>query len=139
MFLKAMLICDDVRVEVGGTLTLVGVHNERLVAPAGQGPITLARLTFLATVGGLRGSERVGYRLRLRDLHAGEDLTRPYAYERHDPAADEHNFVFTNAPLVFPGDGQFELALDVEAVGEKATYRYRFRVERAPTTPAAGA
>lgn len=136
MFLKAMLICDDVRVEVGGTLTLVGVHNERLVAPAGQGPITLARLTFLATVGGLRGCERVGYRLRMRDLRAAEDLARPYAHERHEPGADEHNFVFTNAPLVFPGAGQFELALDVDAVGEQATYRYRFRVERATTATA---
>jgi len=137
MFLKAMLVCDDVRVEVGGTLTLVGVHNERLVAPPGQGPITLARLTFVATVGGLHGCERVGYRLRLRELREAEDTARPMAIERHDPTHDEHNFVFTNAPLTFPGAGHYELALDVEAIGEKATYRYRFRVERATTTAGA--
>ena len=131
MFLKAMLVCDDVRVEVGGTLTLVGVHNERLIATVeGDGPIRLAKLMFITIVGGLSGQERVGFRQRIREMSELELGAGPMQYERHDPRADEHNFVFGDAPMAFPGTGVYEVAVDIEAGAQKATYSTRFTVER---------
>ena len=126
-----MLVCDDVRVELGGTVTLVGVHNERLIAPPGDGPIRLAKLMFVAIVGGLEGVESVGFRQRIREeselvLPTGQPMT----YEPHDPRADEHNFAFGDAPMVFPGVGRYEVALDIDAGGQRATYISRFKVER---------
>ena len=127
-----MLVCDDVRLEVGGTMTLVGVHSERLVAAPGDGTITVAKLMFVAIVGGLGGTERVGYRQRIREMSelslGGGDIQ----YEPHDPRADEHTFIFGDAPMVFPGPGVYEVAVDVEADGRKASYSLRFQVIRAP-------
>ena len=126
-----MLVCDDVRVELGGTLTLVGVHNERLIAPPGDGHIRLPKLMFVAVVGGLAGVERVGFRQRIReDSELVLPTGQPYTYEPHSPEADEHNFVFGDAPMVFPGVGRYEVALDIDAMGNRATYICRFKVER---------
>jgi hypothetical protein len=131
VYLKAMLVCDDVRVELGGTITLVGVHNERLIAPTGDGQIRLARLMFFAVVGGLTGVDSVGYRQRIRETSELELGAGPLTMEEHDPRADEHNFVFGDAPMVFPGVGEYEVALDIEAAGRRATYTCKFAVVRA--------
>jgi hypothetical protein len=85
---------------------------------------------FVAIVGGLSGVESVGFRQRIREtselvLPTGQPMT----YEPHDPRADEHNFVFGDEPMLFPGPGNYEVALDVEA-GQRATYILRFKVER---------
>ncbi|MBA3500687.1 MAG: hypothetical protein M4D80_41240 [Myxococcota bacterium] len=130
MYLKAMLVCDDVRVELGGTITLVGVHNERLSVPPGEGPIRIAKLMFVAIVGGLEGVESVAFRQRIRELSELNLGAGPLQQEPHDPRADEHNFVFGDAPMVFPGVGTYEVALDVEAAGRRATYTCTFKVER---------
>ena len=125
-----MLVCDDVRIELGGTMTLVGVHNERLIAPPGDGPVRLAKLVFVAIVGGLEGVERVGFRQRIREASELSLPGGPLTYEAHDPQADEHNFVFGDAPMLFPGTGSYEVALDIDAMGNRATYFSRFKVER---------
>jgi hypothetical protein len=130
MKLKALLLCEDIRLEVGGTVTLVGVFNERLIAPPGQGAIEVAKLSCLAVLGGLRGVEEIKYRHWIRignaEVPPGELVT-----ERHAPANDEHNFVFTESPMVFPQVGAYEVGLDVEVAGERQGYRYQFTVERA--------
>lgn len=131
MKLKAILICEDVRFEVGGTVTLVGVLNERLVVEPGEGTVVLPKLACLAVIGGLRGVERLGFRQWIR-IEEDDPEIRALAYEPHDPALDEHNFVFTQSPMVFPDAGNYEIALDLEIAGRRHAYRYPFRVERRP-------
>lgn len=126
-----MLVCDDVRIELGGTITLVGVHNERLIVPAGDGQIRVAKLMFFAVVGGLEGVERVAFRQRIREVSELNLGTGPLVEEPHDPRADEHNFVFGDAPMVFPGAGVYEVSLDIEAGGRRASYVCKFSVVRA--------
>ena len=125
-----MLVCDDVRVELGGTITLVGVHNERLVAPPGEGPIRIPKLMFIAIVGGLEGVESVAFRQRIRELSELDLGAVPVQREPHDPRADEHNFVFGDAPMVFPGIGTYEVTLEIEAGERRAKYTCTFKVER---------
>src|SRR5688572_7396356 len=129
-----MLVCDDVRLEIGGTMTLVGVHSERLIAEPGDGAINVPKLVFVVVVGGLQGTERIGYRQRIREMSelalGGGDMQ----YEPHDPRADEHNFIFGDAPMVFPGPGVYEVVVDIEADARKASYTLRFQVVRAPAT-----
>jgi hypothetical protein len=129
MKLKAMLICEDIRFEVGGTVTLVGVFNERLIAPPGEGELQIPKLAFLAVIGGLRGVERIGFRQWIR-LAEDDPEERALMYEPHNADNDEHNFVFSQAPMVFPGAGTYEVAIDVEVDGRMQGYRYRFAVER---------
>ena len=130
MFLKAILICEDVRVEANGTVTLVGVFNERLLAAPGDGPIRVQRLAFVATVGGLAGVEKVMFRHRIRNMRDADAVTAPYTSEPHDPEHDEHNFVLRDA-TVFPRAGAYEFVIDVAALDDKQTFRYRFTIERA--------
>jgi hypothetical protein len=129
MKLKAMLLCEDVRFELGGTVSLIGVFNERLIAPPGDGPIQIARFAFLAVIGGLRGVDEIAFRqwIRAADDEVGEpEMT----IEPHDPDSDEHNFVFAQAPMVFPGPGKYEVAIDLAIGLRHAGYSYPFTVQR---------
>jgi hypothetical protein len=132
MKLKALLVCEDIRFELGGTVTLVGVFNERLLAPPaeeGDPAIHIPRLAFLAVIGGLRGVERIGFRQWIR-LDEDDLEDRPYVYEPHEPESDEHNFVFSQAPMIFPDVGTYEVAIDLEVGDRRQGYRYQFVVER---------
>ena len=130
MYLKAMLVCDDVRFEINGTFTLVGVHDERLVVGPAQGAIAIPKLSFMTMVGGLTGVERIAFRHAVRPLdQASEPLVQPLREEGHDPNADEHNFVFDDSPLFLPGLGSYEHVTELEVNGERAIYRYRFHLE----------
>ncbi|MBA3394502.1 MAG: hypothetical protein H0T89_17790 [Deltaproteobacteria bacterium] len=137
MFLKAVHVCEDVRIEENGTFTLVGVHSERIFVPVDQGEIRVPRLLVVAMVGGLAGADRLRFRQWLRAADDASIEPPAMAEQAHDAAADEHNFVFGDAPMVFPGIGVYEVALDVEAAGTSAAYRYRFRLERAPAVRSA--
>jgi hypothetical protein len=131
MFLKAVLVAEDVRFEIGGTMTIVGVFGERLLVPAGA-PLDFARVVFVTIVGGLTGVQRLGYRHTLRAID-GPAQTRetPLRHEPHDPTTDEHTFLFGESPLAFPGVGAYELTTEIEAGTTRGKYSYRFRVERA--------
>lgn len=129
MKLKALLLCEDLRFEVGGTFTLVGVLGERIVVSAGPDPIVMPKLAFVAVIGGLRGVEEIRFRQWIRtsndELPLGALRSEP-----HDPTTDEHNFVFSESPAVFPGEGTYEIGIDLQIEQHRATYRYPFAIER---------
>jgi len=134
--LRALLLCEDVRVEVDGTLTLFGVRNDRLrVRPPAEGPFVLEHLAFLVVVSGLSGYDRVGFRAEVRDVSSTGPSERAMSYESHAPGADEHNFIFAYAPMVFAGVGTYEIVVDLKVGVQTTTYRHRFRVEAADPVP----
>lgn len=134
-YLRAVLLCDDVRVEVDGTLTILGMYNERLIAPASSGPVELARLVVLVVIAGLTGAHEIAVRYRITPAGAVPPPQLPYLRERHDPAADEHNVIFALGPLGFGGPGAYDLVVELEGA---TTRRYRFSVTRALVSPTAG-
>ncbi len=128
-----MLLCEDARFEIGGMVTLVGVHNERIVVrrpadAADDEPLVLPRLAFVAVIAGLRGVEQIAFRHRLARVGDRPREMAAMAFEPHDPAADEHNFVVSEAPMLFPEPGRYEVALDLDARGELVTYTYQFEL-----------
>lgn len=128
MKLKALLLCEDVRFETSGTFSVIGVLGERVLVSGDDGPVVFAKLACLAVLGGLRGVTQIAFRQWVRD-----DDTEPtgeLAIEPHDPDADEHNFLWTRSPMVFPAPGTYEIGIDVETAGRRATYRYPFAIER---------
>lgn len=132
MHLRALLMCEDVRLEVDGTLTLVGVFNDTLPvrrAVGAGGIVHLEHLAFLLVVGGLTGIEQVGFREVVSRAGAFIDDEPDLEYQPHDRATDEHNFVFGHAPMSFPDFGDYEIAVIVATGSERTTYRHRFRVE----------
>lgn len=136
MNLRALLICDDVRVEVDGTLTLIGVRNDRLIVrPPPSGPIVLEHLAFLVVVSGLSGYDRVGFRAEVRDAAKTGATERAMSYESHRPDTDEHNFIFSYAPMVFEGIGTYEIVVDLKVGMQPVSYRHRFRLQAADPVP----
>jgi len=134
--LKAILVCDDIRIEAAGTLTIVGAFNERMIVEPGTGPIFVPRLSCLAVVAGLKGIHQIGYRQRIVALDGPpEEAVPPLEAEPHDALANEHNFIFQQAPMTFPGPGAYEMVLDLDTGARQATFRYRFYLERAPAAP----
>lgn len=131
MFLKALLVCDDVRFEQAGAMSLVGVHRERLAGIAtSTGGVQFAKLYGVAMIGGLSGIIEIQHRWKLRAVDSEiASRDRPYESEERDGSADEHVFLFGNTPLVFPQPGRFELVLDVIAMGERTSYSYRMHVD----------
>lgn len=131
MYCRAILICEDVRLDMNGTMTLIGVHSERLMAPPGKGPMQVPSLRFVTIVGGLRGADSLKYRHHLRATSEREQIDQAFLEEKHDAASDEHNFVFGGGAMVFPGEGEYELVTEVEAGGQRKAFRYRFEILRA--------
>ena len=130
--LRALLICDDVRFEVGGTMTLVGVYADRILVEGGGDEIVLPRLAFFLVIAGLTGASEVTWRETLgRD---GDPPGPPLAggTEPHDPGADEHRFVHLVSPVALGRGGSYRYTLELEIRGERRRFEHRFAVEPAP-------
>lgn len=132
MRLRALLLCDDVRFEVGGTMTLVGVYADRIVVGPG-GPdevIQLPRLAIYSVIAGLAESNELAWRQTL--IVEGEGTGAPIAEGRepHDPASDEHRLVNILSPLTLPGSGRYRLLVELETLRDRRSIEHRFVVER---------
>src|SRR5262245_52030376 len=90
VWVRALLLCDDVRFEVGGTMTLVGVFGDRIVVPPGEGELVVPRLSIYSVVAGLTGTTVLGWQHHL--IEENQDLGPPIAAgsELHDGDAGEH-------------------------------------------------
>jgi uncharacterized protein DUF6941 len=130
--LRALLLCEDVRIEVDGTLTLIGVRNDRLLVRLPEsGPIVLQTFVVLVTVSGLGGYDRIGFRAAIMSVDDMRVLDTAPSYQEHAPSADEHNFIFSYASIAFPTPGTYEFVVELEVVMQSVKYRHRFTVEGA--------
>lgn len=132
MWLRALIVCDDVRLEAGGTVSLIGVYADRIVLPPGDGEILLPRLAVYAVVAGLTEVPELSWR---QWLSAGDrEPGAPVAEGRdpHDPRSDEHRIVNLMVPLALPGTGRYRLAVELETRRERRSIDHYFTVERLP-------
>jgi hypothetical protein len=132
MWLRALIVCDDIRLEVGGTVSLIGVHTDRLVVGPGDGEILLPRLAIYTVVAGLTDVAELSWRQWL-----SADSTEPGApvaegRDPHDPRSDEHRIVNIMAPLALPGPGRYRLSVELETRRERRSIDHYFTVERLP-------
>lgn len=135
MWLRAFLLCDDVRFEIGGTMTLVGVFADRLVVPPGDGELVMPRLAIYSVIAGLSGVTELTWRQTL--VAAGGAAAAPLAEgsERHDHEADEHRLVNIVSPLVLPGPGPYRLVAEFVTRRERRSVEHRFLVEQTLLPP----
>ncbi len=130
MWLRALIVCDDIRLEVGGTVSRIGVHADKLLVPPGDGEIVLPRLAIYTVVAGLADVAELAWRQWL--LADGTAPETPVAEGRdlHDPRSDEHRIVSLMAPLALPGPGRYRLAVELETNRERRSIDHFFAVER---------
>lgn len=127
--MRALVVCDDVRLELGGTVSLIGVYADRIAVAPGDGDIVLGRLAIYTIVAGLTGVHELAWRTSM--IPDGADPGAPLADARevHDASYDEHRIVSMLSPITFR-EGRYRLALELETKREKRTLEYRFLVER---------
>lgn len=132
MWLRALIVCDDVRLELGGTVSLIGVYADRIVVPPGDGEIVLPRLAIYAVVAGLAGADKLAWRQWFSA--AGAEPVAPVSegHDPHDPGADEHRIVNFLAPLALPGPGGYRLTFEIETWRARETIEHHLVVERLP-------
>jgi len=130
MWIRAFVMCDDVRLEVGGTMTLVGVFADRIVLGAASSElaadsdVVLPRVAIYSVVAGLTGADELVFRLTLD----GEPLST--GTEAHDPGFDEHRLISFVGPIKLPATGG-RLALEVSAATRRAAVEHRVAFEHA--------
>lgn len=136
--IKAFHVCEDVRVEATGQLTAVGLMQERILLPPGEGPLALPPLAFFVVVAGLEGQTRVSCRhvvTRVGDPY--EPPPPPPELSDHQPDSDEHSFVFKQSLPDVGGGGAFRSSFQLECELGQVASTYEFTVaRRAPRGPA---
>ncbi|MBI2897892.1 MAG: hypothetical protein HYY06_30315 [Deltaproteobacteria bacterium] len=134
---RAIVVCDDVRYEVGNKLSLIGCYNDGIAFVSANGPLVMPKLVIVYCISGLRGISE----LRIRHaIQAGEDAPRlesiPAEVGSRDPTYDEQNLVFQLSPAVFPTEGIVSCALEIEGGEQRLAVEHRFSVRRTQTKTA---
>lgn len=120
MKLIDFIVCDDIRQEIGGKVTLVGVYEDRIMinAPSAEAvrwPVRL-RLGFfirLLNDGSLPDADAFDLQVRCNDKTVCR-LSGPV----HLPPRDRlMNLFFVNSSVRFPGEGGLGVALTFKRAG----------------------
>lgn len=130
LWVRSFVMCDDVRLELGGTVSLIGVYADRITAGPGDGDIVLGRLAIYTIVAGLTGAPELAWRTSLIPDGPEPGVSLSEAREVRDASYDEHRIVSMVSPIAFR-EGRYRLELELEAAHVKRTLEYRFLVERA--------
>lgn len=113
MKLDDFIVCEDVRLEVSGLMTLVGFFAAALRIPT---PGNL-KLSFVMVMSEMKGIDR--FLLQIETRLGKETLYRSGVLEcKRDPAVDSHTIVHTINPFQAPRPGKFDLRVTVEAAGQ---------------------
>ena len=126
---RAILICEDARVDEVGALGLTRVFSNRLLAPVPEGPIVMERLVVVAIATGLAGCDFVGVRHRIGAVENPPDWP-VLAFHQHDPKHDEHNFVFERENVMFGDGGTFAIEIEMQVRETTTMGRFELSVER---------
>src|SRR5262245_12008158 len=126
---RAAFFCDDVRYEHGNKISAIGVYNDLMSFPPGEGPMILPKLAVVFMVKGLMGRAEVQVRF-WTTLGNAPIPPVPHTVSRN-ASTDEHNFVFQIAPAVFPKAGSVSATLEVIEEEQPVEFTCGIRVERA--------
>jgi hypothetical protein len=132
---RAIIICDDIRYEVGNKLTLVGVYNETIGFPPGEGAFGIPKLAALFMMTGLRGQHEVKYRSYFKGTSLSTPVPPMRAMPRPQPDLDEHNFILQLVPAMFNAPGKLTVVLEVEISGATRSFEHSVSVIRGGSPP----
>ena len=135
MKIRSLILCEDVRFEMGGTFSLIGVQGDRLFLPPGEGPIVLPKLALFLCVSGLLNIETLSWRyhLALEDDEPGVLITQ--GQEPHDPTAEEHHLISIFSPIHFAAPGSYLFSGTITAAGQSQSFQYYLSLHRPAAQP----
>lgn len=132
MWVRALIVCDDVRLEAGGTVSLIGVYSGTIFVPPGDGEIVLPRLATYTIIAGLTDTTELSWRQSLFAEGDESGLLVAASRDAHDPLTDEHRIVNIMTPVVLPSPGRYRLSTAIEARRARRTVDHMFAIERRP-------
>jgi hypothetical protein len=127
--LDDFIVCEDVRLEVSGLMTLVGFFAAALRIPTAGN----LKLSFVMVMSEMKGCDRF---LLMIETRLGKDvLTKSGVMEcKRDPTVDSHTIVHTINPFPAPRAGRYELRVTVEAA-ENQTFTRGVTIDIGPQPP----
>lgn len=127
MKVEDFLICEDVRLEVSGLMTLVGYFAGALRIPNPGG----LKLSFVMVIDGMMGVDR--FLLMVETRLGKEVLSKTGVIEcRRQASVDSHTIVHAINPFPAPRPGKYEVRVTLETSTKTETFTKSFAIDIAP-------
>jgi len=121
------LICDDIRQEMGGKTSLMGLYDHHIVVP--ELPFTLPKVCFYTRFTNITGKFKFGFAITApggekRQIIDGSDVEIP-------AGANEGTFNVIASPFDAQAEGVHEVNISLEQGDTKYEYVYKFAISNA--------
>ena len=124
------IVCEDVRLEVSGMMTLVGFFAGALRIP---NPGTL-KLSFALVVEGMKGIDR--FLLMVETKLGKEVLSKTGVIEcKRQASVDSHTIVHTISPFPAPRPGKYDIKVTIETSTVTESFTKTISIDIGPNDP----
>jgi hypothetical protein len=118
------LLCDDIRQEVGGKTSLMGMYDHHIVVP--QVPFVLPKVCFYTRFSRMDGTFKFSFSIvspggERKDIIRDSDVQIP-------DGAKEGTFNVIASPFEVSGEGVFEVIVGLTKGADRFEYVYKFAI-----------
>jgi len=118
------LLCDDIRAEMGGKSSLMGIYDHHIVVP--QVPFLLPKVCFFTRFSRMDGQYKFTFSVvspagERRDIIRDSDVQIP-------DGSGEGTFNVIASPFEVQGEGVYEVIIGLTKGADRFEYVYKFRI-----------
>jgi len=118
------LLCDDIRQEVGGKTSLMGLYDHHIVVP--QVPFVLPKVCFYTRFSRMDGTFKFSFSIvspggERKDIIRDSDVQIP-------DGAKEGTFNVISSPFEVSAEGVFEVIIGLTKGADRFEYVYKFAI-----------
>ena len=118
------LLCDDIRQEMGGKTSLMGLYDHHIVVP--QVPFVLPKVCFYTRFSRMDGTFKFSFSIvapggERKDIIRDSDVQIP-------EGAKEGTFNVIASPFEVGGEGLYEVIIGLTKGGDRFEYIYKFAI-----------
>jgi len=118
------LLCDDIRQEMGGKTSLMGLYDHHIVVP--QIPFTLPKVCFYTRFSRMDGQFKFGFSI-VSPTGDRKDVIRDSDVQIPD-GAKEGTFNVIASPFEVSAEGIFEVIVGLTKGADRFEYVYKFAI-----------
>ena len=132
--LEALLICEDVRFELSGQITLVGlIHSSEVQVLRNRPSDTLCVVVLLS---GMEGIEQLSHAVGVFSVKDDPSkLPEPSFPTKRQPESDRHTIAHRLGGILFPEPGEYLIKVVVTTGDTVSTFTRKLQVEYATDDP----
>jgi len=118
------LLCDDIRQEMGGKTSLMGLYDHHIVVP--QVPFVLPKVCFYTRFSRMDGTFKFSFSI-ISPNGERKDIIRDSDVEIPD-GAKEGTFNVIASPFEVGGEGVYEVIIGLTKGADRFEYVYKFAI-----------